>query len=191
MPGKTLKKNLYDRIKPRLHRRIGRELRLAGRVLDLGCGACELVRYLAQAYGQHVTGVDISSADFPKRLRSSRNARIRCVRKDATRLDFAADESVDAVVVMWALHEMKHAKRILREARRVLRPGGEILIVEFPRDSLAQRLWNEDYYSPEELAAMLDNAGYQETTVRLIERRRVLWARGFRPERLRNRRTAS
>jgi len=97
---------------------------------------------------------------------------------------------MDAVVVMWALHEMKHAKRILLEARRVLRPGGEILIVEFPRDSLAQRLWDEDYYSLEELAAMLDNAGYQETTVRLIERRQILWARGFRPERLQNREIA-
>ena len=190
MPDKAPKKNFYDRIKPRLYRRIGHEVRLAGRVLDLGCGACELVQYLAQAYGQNVTGVDISSADFPKRRRSSKNARIRCVRRDATHLDFAANESVDAVVVMWALHEMKHARKILREAKRVLRPGGEILIVEFPRDSLAQRLWGEDYYSPEELAAMLDNAEYQETTARLIERRRLIWARGFRPERLRTRRTA-
>jgi ubiquinone/menaquinone biosynthesis C-methylase UbiE len=186
----ALNHDFYDRIKPRLHQRIGRELRLAGRVLDLGCGACGLVRYLAHAYGQHVTGVDISSADFPKRPRSSRNARIRCVRRDATHLDFAADESVDAVVVLWALHEMKHTTRILREAKRVLRPGGEILVVEFPRDSLAQRLWGEDYYGPEELGAMLDNAGYQETTVRLIERRQVIWARGFRPERLRRRGTA-
>ena len=180
----------YERVKPRLHERIGRELRLAGRVLDLGCGACGLAKYLARVYRQHVTGIDISSADFPKRPRASRNARIRCVRQDAAHLDFAANESVDAVVVMWALHEMKHARRTLREARRVLRPGGEILIVEFPRDSLAHRLWGEDYYSPEELAAMLDSAGYQETTVRLIEQRQVIWARGFRPERLRKRGTA-
>ncbi|MCK4341836.1 MAG: class I SAM-dependent methyltransferase [Phycisphaerae bacterium] len=191
MSGKMLKMNFYDRIKPRLYERIGRELRLAGRVLDLGCGACGLVKYLAQVYRQHVTGVDISSADFPKRPRSSRNARIRYVRKDAAHLDFAANESVDAVVVLWALHEMKHARTILREAKRVLRPGGEILIVEFPRDSLAQRLWGEDYYSPEELAGMLDKAGYQETSVRLIERRRLIWARGFRPERLRKTGTAS
>jgi ubiquinone/menaquinone biosynthesis C-methylase UbiE len=187
----TLNHKFYERIKPRVHQRIGRELRLAGRVLDLGCGACELVRYLAQTYGQHVTGVDISSADFPKGPRLSKNGRMRYVQEDATRLGFAADESVDAVVIMWALHEMKHARRVLREARRILRPGGEILIVEFPRDSLAQRLWDEDYYSPEELATMLDNAGYQETAARLIERRRILWAKGFRPERLRKRRAAS
>ena len=130
MSDKTLTKNLYDRVKPRLYRRIGHELRLAGRVLDLGCGACELVQYLARAYGQHVTGVDISSRDFPKQRRSSRKAQVRYVRRDATHLDFLPSESVDAVVVVWALHEMKHARRILREARRVLRPGGEILIVE-------------------------------------------------------------
>jgi ubiquinone/menaquinone biosynthesis C-methylase UbiE len=182
MARDALNGEFYERIKPRLHQRIGRELRLAGRVLDLGCGACGLAEYLAQVYGQHVTGVDISSADFPKRPRASSNTRIRCVRQDAAHLDFAADESVDAVVVLWALHEMKHAGNILGEAKRVLRPGGEILIVEFPRDSLAQRLWREDYYRPEELAAMLDNARYQDTTVRLIERRQVIWARGFRPQ---------
>lgn len=180
-----------DALNHEFYERIGRELRLAGRVLDLGCGACGLVKYLARVYRQHVTGVDISSADFPKRPRSSRHARIRYVGKDAAHLDFVANESVDAVVALWALHEMKHARRALREARRVLRPGGEILIVEFPRDLLAQRLWGEDYYSPEELAAVLDNAGYQETTARLIERRQVIWARGFRPERLRKPGTAS
>jgi len=52
----TLSHEFYERIKPRLHQRIGRELRLAGQVLDLGCGACELVRYLAHTYSQHVTG---------------------------------------------------------------------------------------------------------------------------------------
>lgn len=187
MPRDALNDEFYERIKPRLYERIGRELRLAGRVLDLGCGACGLAKYLARVYRQHVTGVDISSADFPQRPRSSRNSRVRCVRKDAAHIDFAANESMDAVVVMWALHEMEHATKALREARRVLRPGGEILIVEFPRDSLAQRLWNEDYYSPEELAAMLDHAGYQETTAQLIERRQIIWARGFRPERLRKR----
>ena len=180
----ALSHEFYDRIKPRPYRQIGR-------VLDLDCGACGLVKYLAQAYGQHVTGFDISSPDFPKQPGSSRNARIRCIRKDAARLDFAADKSVDAVVVLWALHEMKHARTILGKAKRVLSSGGEILIVEFPRDSLAQGLWGADYYSPEELATMLDNAGYQETTVRLIERRWVIWARGFRPERPRKQGAAS
>ena len=32
--------NFYEKIKPRLEKRIGREVRLAKRILDLGCGVC-------------------------------------------------------------------------------------------------------------------------------------------------------
>ena len=67
--------NFYDKIKPCLHRRIGRELRLAYRVLDLGCGACELGRYLSETYSQKVTGVDIFADSFPKNRSAAKNIR--------------------------------------------------------------------------------------------------------------------
>ena len=44
--------DFYRRIKARLHKQIGRELRLAGTVVDLGCGSCDLAGYLAQTYRQ-------------------------------------------------------------------------------------------------------------------------------------------
>ena len=150
MPGKgiaekTSSENFYDKIKPRLHKRIGRELRLARYVLDLGCGSCELVKYLADAYLQEVTGVDISSESFPKRHRSQNGVRFRCLQRDASDLGFMPAHFVDAVVMMWSLHEIDHPEETLREARRVLRPGGEVLVVDFPKDSLVQELWNEHY----------------------------------------------
>jgi hypothetical protein len=40
--------DFYERIKGRLHRRICRELRSAKRLLDIGCGACELDRFIAE-----------------------------------------------------------------------------------------------------------------------------------------------
>ena len=181
MPAQPASKNIYDEIKPSLHRRIGKELRLARRVLDLGCGSCDLVRYLADTYQQDVTGVDIGSGSFPRRRLSRNGVRFRCVRRDAARLEFAADRSVDAVVMMWALHEMDHPEAMLAEARRALRPGGEVLIVDFPRGSLAQKLWNEDYYRPDEVKHLLANAGFADIRVRLIEQRQVLWARGYQP----------
>jgi len=181
MPPKTASKNLYERIKPRLHRRIGKELRLAWRVLDLGCGSCDLVRYLAATYKQRITGVDINSGSFPRRRASSNGVRFRCLRRDAVRLEFAEGRSADAVVMMWALHEMDHPEAILAEARRVLRPGGEVLIVDFPKGSLAQKLWNEGYYRPEEVERFLVNAGFADIRARLIERKQVLWARGYQP----------
>jgi ubiquinone/menaquinone biosynthesis C-methylase UbiE len=172
----------YEKAKPRLHRRIGRELCLAGRVLDIGCGSCDLVQYLAQTYHQDVTGVDISSKSFPRRTRSSKGGRIHCIGKDARHLDFTKDEAIDAVVTMWALHEMSHPLDILSEVWRVLRAGGELLVVDFPKDSLGDRLWNEEYARPGQVAKMLQDTRFNHVTSRLIEKGQILWAKGYRPE---------
>lgn len=181
MSAHALPDNFYELIKPRLHQRIGRELRLARRVLDVGCGSCDLVRYLAATYRQDVTGVDISSGSFPLKEHAPRRADFGCRQQDAACLDFAADESVDAVVIMWALHEMAEPLIVLKEARRVLRPGGEILVVDFPRDSLAQKLWNENYYHPGDLRRLLQNVGFENVRIRLIQQNQVFWACGYQP----------
>jgi len=172
--------DFYEKIKPRLHRRIGRELRLAGRILDLGCGACDLVQYLARTYHQQITGVDIAGESFPRRRHTSNGRHFRCIRKGAKHLEFVKDACVDAVVSMWALHEMEHPKAILTEAYRVLRPGGGILIVDFPRGSLAQKLWNEDYYRPEQIEQLLLKAEFVNVQVRLIEKEQIVLVRGHR-----------
>ncbi len=180
MPRRKLPDNFYERIKPGLHERVGRELRLAGTVLDLGCGSCELVQYLAETYRQKVIGVDLASDNFPKKRHTHAGVRFRCIGRDATHIDFAADDSVDAIVSMWALHEMHHPKAILREAHRILRPGGKILVVDFPRDSLAQTLWHEDYHRPEDIAQMLREAGFREVRDRLTAYRQIAWVHGWK-----------
>ena len=152
----------------------------ARHVLDLGCGSCDLVRYLAETCRQQVTGVDIASDNFPKH---QKGARFHCIRRDATRLSFASDGSFDAIVTTWALHEMERARAILAEARRVLRPGGKLLVVDFPKDSLAQRLWNEDYYCPEQVERLLTDLDFSGVSVRLIERNQVVWACARKPAR--------
>jgi len=181
MSREELKDDFYERMKRRLHKRIARELRLARYVLDLGCGSCDLVGYLAETCRQDVTGVDVLSDGFPRRRRSREGMRFRCLRRDAARLPFAADGSADAVVTMWALHEMKRPRAILAETRRVLRPGGELLVVDFPKDSLAQRLWDEDYYRPDEVQHLLEETGFSDIRVRLVERSQVIWARAYQP----------
>ena len=176
-----LSDNFYEEIKPRLYQRIGRELRLAYRVLDLGCGACELVRYLSETYSQKATGVDISTNSFPKNRNITQNTkRIRCIRKDAAKLDFIQSKTTDAVVIFWALHEMSKPQAVLQEAHRILRPGGKVLVVEFPRNSLAQKLWNENYYTSKELTRSLRKAGFEDIRAKLIEHKQILWLSAHR-----------
>jgi len=181
MENAKLSENFYDKIKPRLHKRIGRELRGAKHVFDLGCGDCELVRYLADTYGQKVAGVDISANSFPnKRNITKNNKRIRCIRKDAARLSFIRSETVDAVIISWALHEMKNPQAVLQETHRVLRPGGKVLVVEFQRNSLAQTLWNENYYTIKELTGSLGKAGFEDIRAKRIEHKQIIWINAHR-----------
>jgi len=176
-----LSDNFYDKIKPRLHKRIGRELRLAYRILDLGCGDCELARYLSETYGQKVTGIDISADSFPNNRNITKNTkRIRCIRKNAAQLTFIRNETIDAAIIFWALHEMQNPQAILQETHRVLRPGGKLLIIEFPRNSLAQKLWNENYYTSKELVNSLGKAGFEDVHTKQIEQKQILWVNGYR-----------
>jgi len=177
-PG-NLSESFYEEARQRLQRRIGRELSAASSVLDLGCGSCGLGQFLRDTYGQRVTGVDISDGAFPEHYGTSDGqTMLKCIKADAAHLDFVGDDSVDAVVSVWALHEMEDAEGALREARRVLRAGGRILIVDFPRGSLAQRLWSEEYYTTSEIDRMLTRAGFAEIKVKQVEHGQIIWGSG-------------
>jgi len=171
----------YEQIRLQLQRRIVRALRLARHIADFGCGNCELSQYLAQALHQNVIGIDISKNSLPKKKHEFPNIKLRCICHNAERLSFLKKESMDAVVMKYALHEMTQPHKILKEAYRIIRPGGTILIVEFPKDSLAQKLWNEDYFTPNQLRKMLKNAGFCEVKVKLLFQSQIEWAQGWKP----------
>lgn len=51
-----------------------------------------------------------------------------------------ADNAVDAVLIVDALHHLPTPDRVLREAYRVLRPGGVLVVREFDRGTVRGRL---------------------------------------------------
>lgn len=174
--------NYYERIEERVYRRIARELRSAKRIVDIGCGNCRLARLLAgDGKNRQVTGVDVSEAAFPNTEKS--RSRLRCVKADARALASLGRGDFDAAVSLYSLHELGAPMACLREIRRLLRPGGEVLVVDFPKGSLAQRLWNEGYYTTEEVAAMLRRAGFVRVSARRTARRQLTWARAFKRRR--------
>jgi len=171
--------DFYERIEWRLHRRICRELRSAKRLLDIGCGSCELSRLLAEKNGGRVIGVDISDTAFPDEKTRARG--VQCRKGDAGNLEFLKDGSMDAVVSVYALHEVKNALNVLEEAHRVLRRGGRILIIDFPKASLAQRLWNEQYYTRSQVISMLRQAGFVDVESIAVFQSQLIWARARKP----------
>ena len=90
----------------------------AARLLDVGCGTARS----REVYDERVewyVGLDLSLGAL---LRARQRAST-LTRGDATRLPFA-DGSFDVVAFSSVLHHLPDRPAALREARRVLRPGG-------------------------------------------------------------------
>jgi SAM-dependent methyltransferase len=99
-------------------------------LVDIGCGGGVLVRALT-ARGACVTGVEISESQLATAIRDDDGHGARYVVGVAQRLPLS-DQSADVVVFMRAFHHVPQAEMLsaLREARRVLRPGGVVYIAE-------------------------------------------------------------
>jgi ubiquinone/menaquinone biosynthesis C-methylase UbiE len=101
------------------------------RVLDLGGGTGRVARALPQS----AVVADASRG----MLAEARDAGLPVVQTDVRRLALG-DESVDAVVVADALHHFPDRSRALREAARVVAPGGVVVVRDFDPVTVRGRL---------------------------------------------------
>jgi ubiquinone/menaquinone biosynthesis C-methylase UbiE len=91
-----------------------------GKMLDLGCGTGFLIR-LAHDLFAEVHGLDVTPAMLERVDTSPGNVFLH--NAPAEQLPFA-DETFDLVAAYSFLHHLEDYRRVLREAQRVLRPGG-------------------------------------------------------------------
>ena len=105
------------------------------RVLDLGCGGGFLANRLSFD-GHEVTGVDISQDALATARRFDRSGTVNYLAADVANLPFA-DGSFDVVCAMDLLEHVEDYPAVLREAARVLRPGGRLYFHTFNRTLVA------------------------------------------------------
>ena len=111
----------------------------ADRVMDAGCGLGGCAVWLARHRGCHVTGVNITPYQVAAARELARRAGV------SGSVEFVEADFADtglpggAFTVVWALESSVHARdkgAFLREAHRLLRPGGRLMISEYMlRDS--------------------------------------------------------
>ncbi|CAN5733043.1 bifunctional demethylmenaquinone methyltransferase/2-methoxy-6-polyprenyl-1,4-benzoquinol methylase UbiE [soil metagenome] len=162
------------------------------RVLDACCGTGDLA-IAAERRGGKVVGLDFSERMLERARRKS--GTIEWVKGDALALPFA-DGEFDAATVGFGARNLDDLEGGLRELARVLRPGGKVAVLEItrPRGLLRPffRLWFDvlvpaagkvlpggkaytylpasvrRFPGPEDLAALLVSAGFQEVRYRLL-----------------------
>jgi SAM-dependent methyltransferase len=162
------------------------------RVLDLGCGAGRFVVALRDA-GADPVGVEIAEAALERARRNAPGADLRLVAPDGSLpLEHG---SVDLVWCSEVLEHVGDTAHLLLEVRRVVRPGGRLLVTvpfhgrlqgalialtrfEAHFDPLGEHL---RFYTRRSLAATLRHTGFDSVRVRpwgppLLRRGLTAWA---------------
>ncbi len=158
-----------------------------GRVLEIGIGSALNLPFYGPEV-REVVGVEPSPAlvAMARRHRSGLPFRFDVVEGAGERLPLE-DNSFDTVLTTWSLCSVTDPVQVLREVRRVLRPGGQVLFVEHGRAPDAGVRWWQDTLDPawkriaggchlnRKMDDLIGDAGFR------LDHLRTGYARGPRP----------
>ena len=154
-------------------------------VLDIGCGTGEFERLvLSEHPEQRMVGVDLSTKMLEIAQRKCQAyPNVTFCAASSSALPFS-DHSFDMVVSASALHYFDRPEVSLGEMRRVLKPGGSVVIMDWCKDYLLCRLFDvalrliepayERCYTQREFHRLLASAQFDIQSARKV-RIDVVW----------------
>jgi SAM-dependent methyltransferase len=167
LKGKPLDRQLLDRFAERL--------RSAGPVCDLGCGPGQIARYLRDR-GVETHGIDLSPGMVAEARRL--NPDIPFSQGDMLALD-SKDGTWAGIAAFYAIVHLllEEIPRAFAEMKRVLRPGGLLLLAFHVGEEIVHRdeLWGQEvaldfrFFLPEDIEAALRSAGFEIEEVHIRE----------------------
>jgi ArsR family transcriptional regulator len=144
-------------------------------IADLGAGDGSFALLLAQA-ATRVIAVDSSQKMLDV-------AREQALRNGVANVEFRLgdmeelpidDSAVDLVFFSQSLHHAGHPERAVREAWRILRPGGRIVVLDLAKHRFeeARELYADEWlgFSEVEIESMLSNAGFLGAQASVVDK---------------------
>ncbi|MCX4242913.1 class I SAM-dependent methyltransferase [Paraliomyxa miuraensis] len=121
-------------------------------LLDLGCGPGLMLRAWRERYPTAVLhGVELQPYMLTTARELATETKATLHETDLHTLSLPLpDASVDAILCAVVIHELREPIGMLREAKRLLRSTGRLLVMDWVRVPLTQYLeaWNEDPFDP-------------------------------------------
>ncbi len=132
-------------------------------ILDLGGGTGRIAKFFI-GKARRVVVADPSTAMIGSCLKKG----LECVVTSGNKLPFS-DNIFDKVLIIDALHHIQEKEAVLKEVRRILKPGGNLILEEFNPKSLLGKIivyfekilgFGSQFLTKGELVDLLDRNGF-------------------------------
>jgi SAM-dependent methyltransferase len=149
--------------------------------VETACGPGLIARAIAPGVGS-VVGIDLTPAMVEKARADATAAGVENVTfevGDATALPLEED-SLDGAITRFSLHHIPAPIRVLEEMRRVVKPGGYVVVADHVTDDDgAAAAWHEEIerlrdpshwacLTPSRIAELADRAGFEADEARVV-----------------------
>lgn len=131
-------------------------------VLEVACGAGQGLGYFARSAKRVVGGdIDEENLSHARQQYAGRN-NIELKKIDAHHLPFK-ERGFDLIVLYEAIYYLEDPRQFLRECRRVLRPGSNLILCSVNREwsDFNPSPFSKHYFSAEELRTLLESEGFR------------------------------